>query len=89
MASGLPVVASNLDVHREICADAALYFPYRSPEDLAEQIARVASNNNFRETLLEKGASRVRQFSWRRHVDELLNLARTLVEGCSQSQRRP
>ena len=27
MASGLPIVASDLAVHREICQDAAIYFP--------------------------------------------------------------
>ena len=27
MASGLPVVAADSAVHREICQDAALYFP--------------------------------------------------------------
>ena len=35
MASGLPVVAADSAVHREICQDAALYFPRFSPEALA------------------------------------------------------
>jgi hypothetical protein len=36
MSSGLPVVASDLPVHREICGDAAIYFPRFSPDALAE-----------------------------------------------------
>ena len=42
MAAGLPVVASDLVVHREVCGDAALYFPKFSPELLAEAVCRVA-----------------------------------------------
>ena len=41
MASGVPVVASDLEVHREICGDAASYFPKFSPEVSSERIAHV------------------------------------------------
>jgi hypothetical protein len=47
MASGLPVVASDLAVHREICQDAAIYFQRFSPAELAEQVCRVAANGQW------------------------------------------
>ena len=34
MASGLPIVASDLPVHREVCGEAAEYFPSFHVEDL-------------------------------------------------------
>ena len=44
MASGLPVAASDLAVHREICEDAAVYFPRFSPEKLADCVAQIAGS---------------------------------------------
>ena len=44
MASGVPVVASDLAVHREICGEAAAYFPRFSPESLAGTVAQVAQS---------------------------------------------
>src|ERR1700691_3963025 len=83
MASGLPVIASDLAVHREICGQAALYFPRFSPELLAEQIMQASRSEEQATSMREKGIVRSRDFSWDRHVDELLGLARRLVENTS------
>jgi glycosyltransferase involved in cell wall biosynthesis len=79
MASGLPVVASDLAVHREICGEAALYFPRFSPEALAEQVVRAQSAETAR-MMRDLGRARSRDFSWDKHVDELLLLACRLNE---------
>lgn len=79
MASGLPVVASDLPVHREICDDAALYFPRFSHQELADRIAELAHSPEFSTRLSDRGIMRSRNFSWRKHVDELLSVARTLI----------
>jgi glycosyltransferase involved in cell wall biosynthesis len=77
MASGLPVVASDLAVHREICGEAALYFPRFSPEVLAEQVVRAQSAEQTG-AMRDLGTVRCRDFSWDKHVEELLRLARRL-----------
>ena len=64
MSCGLPVVASDLPVHREICGDAALYFPRFSPEELAGQMLRLASSTQLRSTLSFLGRERSQDFSW-------------------------
>jgi glycosyltransferase involved in cell wall biosynthesis len=79
MASGLPVIASDLAVHREICGDAALYFPRFAPEALAERIIQVSESAEQRGSMREKGLSRSRDFSWDQHVNALLALARRLA----------
>jgi glycosyltransferase involved in cell wall biosynthesis len=79
MASGLPIVASDLAVHREICQDAAIYFQRFSPAELAEQVCRVAAKSEFSKQLSERGLARSRDFSWTKHVDELLALADDLL----------
>jgi glycosyltransferase involved in cell wall biosynthesis len=78
MASGLPIVASDLAVHREICRDGAIYFKYWSAEEMAQRVVQVALNSDLRQALVDHGGIRIQAFSWRRHVDELLELARGL-----------
>jgi glycosyltransferase involved in cell wall biosynthesis len=79
MASGLPIVASNIPVHREVARDAALYFDRFSPEQLAEAVQRIAVNDDLRSRLAFNGKQRSLDFSWRRHTDELLDLADRLA----------
>jgi glycosyltransferase involved in cell wall biosynthesis len=78
MASGQPVVASDLGVHQEVCRDAARYFDRFSPEDLAAQIVQIAESQDLSQSLAAKGLIRARDFSWRSHVDQLLELAENL-----------
>jgi len=79
MASGLPVVAADSAVHREICQDAALYFPRFSAEELADQVCQIAHSGGLSRALSDRGRERSRAFSWDKHVDELLDLAANLL----------
>jgi glycosyltransferase involved in cell wall biosynthesis len=80
MASGLPVIASDLPVHREICGAASLYFARFSPEALAARVIHAARSPEQATSMREKGIKRSRDFSWDNHVDELLRLARRLAK---------
>jgi len=80
MASGLPVVASDLAVHREICDDAAVYFQRFSPEALARAVAQVAGSPEASKHMTVVGLERSRRFSWRAHVDAIFELSRTLID---------
>jgi glycosyltransferase involved in cell wall biosynthesis len=79
MASGLPVIASDLAVHREICGEAAVYFPRFAAEGLAETVAQVARSPENLQRMASIGLERSRQFSWKAHVEEVLGLCRTLT----------
>jgi glycosyltransferase involved in cell wall biosynthesis len=79
MSCGLPVVASDLPVHREICRDAALYFPRFSPEGLADHVAQLTLSPGLSETLARRGQIRAQDFSWEHHVDEIVAIARELM----------
>ena len=85
MSSGLPVVASDLPVHREICGDAGLYFSRFSPDDLAEQVTQIHKSPELAKTLSRNGLRRASEFSWREHVERLVGLAQKLVQ--SESER--
>ncbi len=80
MSSGLPVVASDLPVHREICGDAGIYFPRFSPEALAERVLQIQESPELAEKLSRNGLRRACDFSWSEHVDRLLALARELLQ---------
>lgn len=66
MAYGCPIVTSNLDFAREICADAALYFDPNDPASMKNAILAVARDNGICRILSEKGRNRARMFwkSW-------------------------
>jgi glycosyltransferase involved in cell wall biosynthesis len=79
MASGLPVIASDLAVHHEICGDAALYFATFSPELLAETACKVAQSPESLRKMSERGLERSRVFCWKDHVDQVISVAEALL----------
>ncbi len=76
MAMRVPVVAADLPVHREVCADAAVYFEVFDERALAAQCVRVLTEQPLRETLRERGLRRSQEFSWDEHCRQLADLIR-------------
>jgi len=72
MASGVPVITSNLSAMPEVCGDAAIYFNPSSPEDIAEKIDQVLSNEDLRTKLIDEGLKRAASFSWEKSAKEHL-----------------
>jgi glycosyltransferase involved in cell wall biosynthesis len=84
MSSGLPVVAADLPVHREICGDAGTYFPRFSPDALAEQVLQLHELPDLAARLSDNGLRRAGQFSWSEHVERLVELAKNLVPSMAE-----
>ena len=80
MASGVPVVASDIAVHREICGDAATYFARFSPQDLAETLSQVLQSQEVSARMAASGLERSREFSWKKHVDQLCEVSSQLID---------
>lgn len=70
MGSGLPVIAADTPVNREICGPAAEYYAPLGSAALAERIAHLAASEPGRRRLAEAARARARSFSWDRHVRE-------------------
>ncbi|HKX18174.1 MAG TPA: glycosyltransferase family 1 protein [bacterium] len=81
MASGLPIVAADLPLNREMCGEAAAYYPPRDPAALAREIVRLAGDETARARLADAGRARARQFSWEAHVDAVMSVTREAAEG--------
>jgi len=84
MSSGLPVVASDLPVHREICGDAGIYFPRFSPDALAERVLQIQESPELAAKLSSNGLRRAHDFSWSKHVERLVVLAQELVRSARE-----
>jgi glycosyltransferase involved in cell wall biosynthesis len=87
MACGLPIVASDLRVHREICGDAAVYFPRFSASMLADSVMQLEQSAALRKKLAGCGLKRSHDFSWRDHVDQIISLAHDLTRSSTGGHR--
>ena len=73
MSMGLPIIASDTPIHREICGDAALYFSPLKPSSLIEKIQVIDKNKSLRNSLTKVGRENVREkYEWEKHVDRLI-----------------
>jgi len=71
---GIPVLASNLPVLREIGADSCLYFDYKDKDDIARTIEKIINNEVLRTELGAKGIQRSKKFSWQKSAEETLKV---------------
>ena len=72
MAAGLPVVAADAPINRELCADSAVYFSPHDAADCARQIRRVIDEPWLANELVRRGVERSRGFQWRDHGAQLI-----------------
>ena len=78
MSSGVPVVAANLPVHREICGEASLYFDTFDEKELARECIRVLTDPDLAEKLRTSAEVEICRFSWDDHVKRLVEIIERL-----------
>lgn len=75
MASGLPIIASDIPICREICSEAAIYFSPLDLKDLADKIVILRNNPELRQQLGRIGRRRTKtHFDWRDHINRLVEI---------------
>jgi len=73
MSAGIPIIAADTPINREICAEAALFFTPYSHQDLARRIRTLAVDVGLRARLISAGRRRVAtKFRWDVHCDRLV-----------------
>jgi glycosyltransferase involved in cell wall biosynthesis len=74
MASGIPVVASNISCMPEILGDAAEYFDPNNSADIAEKIYGVLSMKDKQKSMINKGFDQIKKYSWHKMAEETLRV---------------
>jgi glycosyltransferase involved in cell wall biosynthesis len=74
MACGVPVITSSTSSMPEIAGDAAAIVDPLNPEEIAAAIELILKDEQYRNTLCEKGIKRAARFSWRIMAERYLEL---------------
>jgi len=78
-AASCPVVCSNSSSLPEIAENAALYFDPHSEQEIADSISKVLYNEELRQRLIKNGRERLKKFSWKKTVDETIDVYRSVL----------
>ena len=79
MACGSPVVASRAASIPEVAGDAAELFETERPDELAAILKRLATDQDYRHNLQQRGFSRIHHFRW----DECAKKTLAVITGTS------
>jgi len=77
MASGTPIVASNIGVFKEVAGEAATYVDINkkdSAEKMAAAIKSLISKKSLRESKVKQGIERKELFSWKKLAEKTLEI---------------
>jgi glycosyltransferase involved in cell wall biosynthesis len=80
MASGTPVVTSNVSSLPEVVDDAAVLVNPENVFDIARGIREALLDEALRQTLMRKGREQAARFSWERTAREVLEIYREVVK---------
>ena len=81
MASGTPVVTSNVSSLPEVVGDAAVLVDPYDPQAIADGILQVLHSSHLRAELKQRGFARVQAFSWDRSVRRVREVYEEVVAG--------
>lgn len=80
MACGCPVVVSNTSSLPEVCGDAAYYINPQSVEEIASAIYKVATDEDLRNDLRQKGLNRAKLFNWEKTAMGIYDVLQAVYE---------
>ena len=79
MASGTPIVASNVASIPEVVQDAGLLFEPTRTEEIQYAIARLTKDAELRKTLVKLGLEQSQRFSWDDSAKQVWNICHAAV----------
>jgi glycosyltransferase involved in cell wall biosynthesis len=82
VAAGLPIVAADVPINRELCGDAAVYFAPFDHTECARAVDKVIADAQLRVNLVQNGKRNVEKFKWPQHVNQL-------IQACGVTHEEP
>ncbi|MBR1485161.1 MAG: glycosyltransferase family 4 protein [Prevotella sp.] len=79
MACGTPVVTSNTSSMPEVAGSEAILVDPSRPDDIARELLRLETDDNYRQQQSAYGLSRAAAFSWENTARQLLELYQEVV----------
>ena len=73
-ATGTPAIVSNVSSVPEIAGDAALFVNPLRTDEIAEAMSKLATDENLKKELIEKGKKQVEKFNWDKCARETLEV---------------
>lgn len=75
MNAGTLVIASEIAAHKEVCADAAMYFKPSNTDSLLDVMREsLSQSSEERKSYLKKGYQRIHNFSWQKMAEETVKI---------------
>lgn len=80
MASGTPVITSNVSALPEVGGEAALYVNPEDKDGIRKTIRELMENKRIREKMIKKGFLQAKKFTWEKCANETVNVYHKLME---------
>jgi glycosyltransferase involved in cell wall biosynthesis len=87
MQCGTPVIASNRSSFPEVIDDAGLLFDPENSDDLAGKMVALVREPQRRESLIEKGLSRAKKFSWAKTASQTVEAYQKAAQAIHASEK--
>jgi len=71
---GVPVICSNNSSLPEVAGEATIMIDPHKPDEIAESIKSILSNQELRENLVKKGLENSKKFSWKKTAQKTFTL---------------
>lgn len=72
MACGVPVIASDIPVHREVLGDSGILVNPLEPSVIGEAMTALLSDEEMRSSMRASGLARAHEFTWELAADRLI-----------------
>lgn len=81
MAVGTPVITSNCAAMPEVAGNAAMFVEPTSVMSIAAALTRIATDQDLRASLSERGLQQTRRYSWRKSAVRLVEAMHSIAGG--------